>query len=169
MKQVNYLLSIAFILPHYSWQKIIMSNCCLFLKIFCINLKLKYFIKWYKALTKWVQITSLSLFLEIPKLQDELRSLNKSIHKELVRDYVNEAKGTLLLIQRDQLDKDKKMVWVKIRMTRIRGYLESCQYVLFCNSLLLYGCVLDGNESHGIWEEPNDVTKWTGQIFWRHL
>ncbi|XDV34051.1 hypothetical protein PO909_004261 [Leuciscus waleckii] len=51
---------------------------------------------------------------EIPKLQDELRSLNKSIHKELVRDYVNEAKGTLLLIQRDQLDTDKKMMEMKV-------------------------------------------------------
>ncbi|XP_039534551.1 nuclear GTPase SLIP-GC-like isoform X1 [Pimephales promelas] len=51
---------------------------------------------------------------EIPKLQDELRSLNKSIHKELVKDYVSEAKGTLLLIQRDQLETNKKMMEMKV-------------------------------------------------------
>ncbi|XP_051728040.1 nuclear GTPase SLIP-GC-like isoform X3 [Ctenopharyngodon idella] len=51
---------------------------------------------------------------EIPKLQDELRTLNKSMNRELVRDYVNEAKGTLLLIQSGQLDVDKKMMEMKV-------------------------------------------------------
>ncbi|KAK7141706.1 hypothetical protein R3I93_015753 [Phoxinus phoxinus] len=46
---------------------------------------------------------------EIPKLQDELRILNKKINRELTRDYVNEAKGVLL-------DKDKKTVEKKVYM-----------------------------------------------------
>nr|XP_055076832.1 nuclear GTPase SLIP-GC-like isoform X2 [Misgurnus anguillicaudatus] len=36
---------------------------------------------------------------EIPKLQDVLKNLNKSINRELARDYVNEAMGVLSLIQ----------------------------------------------------------------------
>ncbi|XP_067267164.1 nuclear GTPase SLIP-GC-like isoform X2 [Chanodichthys erythropterus] len=51
---------------------------------------------------------------EIPKLQDELRTLNKSMNRELVRDYVNEAKGTLLLIQSVQRDTDRKMMKMKV-------------------------------------------------------
>ncbi|XP_051728052.1 nuclear GTPase SLIP-GC-like isoform X12 [Ctenopharyngodon idella] len=51
---------------------------------------------------------------EIPKLQDELRTLNKTINRGLVRDYVNEAKGTLLLIQSGQLDTDKKTMEMKV-------------------------------------------------------
>ncbi|XP_051728064.1 nuclear GTPase SLIP-GC-like isoform X2 [Ctenopharyngodon idella] len=51
---------------------------------------------------------------EIPKLQDELRTLNKSMNRELVRDYVKVAKGTLLLIQSGQRDTDKKMMKMKV-------------------------------------------------------
>ncbi|KAK2887548.1 hypothetical protein Q8A67_015776 [Cirrhinus molitorella] len=51
---------------------------------------------------------------EIPKLQDDLRSLNKSINRDLARDYVNKAKGHLSLIQSGQLDKDKKMIEMKV-------------------------------------------------------
>ncbi|XP_026087681.1 uncharacterized protein LOC113062213 isoform X2 [Carassius auratus] len=51
---------------------------------------------------------------EIPKLQDDLRNLNKSINRELTRDYVNKVKGTLLLIQSGQLDPDKKMIEMKV-------------------------------------------------------
>ncbi len=83
-----------------------MTNCCLHI----FNHKLKYLIKWDKALTKWVQIASLCLFVEIPKLQNDLRNLNKSINRELARDYVNKAKGHLSLIQSGQFDKDKKTV-----------------------------------------------------------
>ncbi|XP_073714841.1 nuclear GTPase SLIP-GC-like [Misgurnus anguillicaudatus] len=36
---------------------------------------------------------------EIPKLQDVLKNHNKSINQELAKDYVNEAKGVLSLIQ----------------------------------------------------------------------
>ncbi|XP_050992034.1 nuclear GTPase SLIP-GC isoform X9 [Labeo rohita] len=45
---------------------------------------------------------------EIPNLQDVLRSCNKSINQELTRDYVDEAKGVLSLIQSVQLDTNKK-------------------------------------------------------------
>ncbi|KAK2887545.1 hypothetical protein Q8A67_015773 [Cirrhinus molitorella] len=51
---------------------------------------------------------------EIPKLQDVLRSLNKSINRELTRDYVYEAKGVLSLIQSVQLDTDKKAAETKV-------------------------------------------------------
>ncbi|ROL44239.1 Tripartite motif-containing protein 35 [Anabarilius grahami] len=50
---------------------------------------------------------------EIPKLQDDLRILNKSIRRELTRDYVNEAKGVLSLIQSVQLDTEKKTAEMK--------------------------------------------------------
>ncbi|CAM4609598.1 unnamed protein product [Leuciscus chuanchicus] len=53
---------------------------------------------------------------EIPKLQDELRILNKNINRELTRDYVNEAKGVLSLIQSVQLDTDKKTVETKVKV-----------------------------------------------------
>ncbi|RXN13067.1 nuclear GTPase SLIP-GC-like protein [Labeo rohita] len=51
---------------------------------------------------------------EIPKLQDVLRSINKSINRELTRDYVSEAKGVLSLIQSVQLDTDKKAAETKV-------------------------------------------------------
>ncbi|XP_050992005.1 uncharacterized protein LOC127181368 isoform X1 [Labeo rohita] len=51
---------------------------------------------------------------EIPKLQDVLRSINKSINRELTRDYVSEAKGVLSLIQSVQLDTDKKAAEMKV-------------------------------------------------------
>ncbi|XP_067221798.1 nuclear GTPase SLIP-GC-like isoform X2 [Chanodichthys erythropterus] len=50
---------------------------------------------------------------EIPKLQDDLRILNKNIRRELTRDYVNEAKGVLSLIQSVQLDTEKKTAETK--------------------------------------------------------
>ncbi|XP_058610364.1 nuclear GTPase SLIP-GC-like isoform X1 [Onychostoma macrolepis] len=50
---------------------------------------------------------------EIPKLQDDLRTLNKSINRELARDYVNKAKGHLSWIQSGQFDKDKKTIEMK--------------------------------------------------------
>ncbi|KAL1255206.1 hypothetical protein QQF64_013267 [Cirrhinus molitorella] len=55
---------------------------------------------------------------EIPKLQDVLKSLNKSINRELTQNYVYEAKGVLSLIQSVQLDTDKKAAETKetIRM-----------------------------------------------------
>ncbi|XP_043073005.1 uncharacterized protein LOC122323324 [Puntigrus tetrazona] len=62
---------------------------------------------------------------EIPKLQDDLRSLNKSINRELARDYVNEAKGVLSLIQSVQLDKDKKAAEMKDSIIKeLRNNLE---------------------------------------------
>ncbi|KAK2887547.1 hypothetical protein Q8A67_015775 [Cirrhinus molitorella] len=51
---------------------------------------------------------------KIPNLQDDLRNLNKSINRELARDYVNKAKGHLSLIQSGQLDKDKNMIEMKV-------------------------------------------------------
>ncbi|XP_056336207.1 nuclear GTPase SLIP-GC-like [Danio aesculapii] len=45
---------------------------------------------------------------EILQLQDDLRSLNKSINRELAQDFVNKAKGTLLLIQSGQINTTKK-------------------------------------------------------------
>ncbi|XP_073677595.1 nuclear GTPase SLIP-GC-like [Garra rufa] len=63
-----------------------------------------------------------SIETEIPKLQDELRSLNKSINRELTRNYVYEAKGVLSLIQSVQLDTDKKTAEMK---DSIRMELES--------------------------------------------
>uniref|UniRef100_A0A8C1AGB9 Nuclear GTPase SLIP-GC-like n=2 Tax=Cyprinus carpio carpio TaxID=630221 RepID=A0A8C1AGB9_CYPCA len=53
---------------------------------------------------------------EIPKLQDDLRNLNKSINRELTKDYVNKVKGTLLLIQSGQLDPDKKTIEMKVNI-----------------------------------------------------
>ncbi|XP_016396086.1 nuclear GTPase SLIP-GC-like [Sinocyclocheilus rhinocerous] len=53
---------------------------------------------------------------EIPNLQDDLRNLNKSINRELTRDYVNKAKGVLSLIQSGQLDTDKKMIEMKVNI-----------------------------------------------------
>ncbi|KAF4100991.1 hypothetical protein G5714_019187 [Onychostoma macrolepis] len=50
---------------------------------------------------------------EIPKLQDDLRNLNKSINRQLTREYINEAKGVMSLIQSVQLDKDKKAAEMK--------------------------------------------------------
>ncbi|KAI7790027.1 hypothetical protein IRJ41_010200 [Triplophysa rosa] len=51
---------------------------------------------------------------EIPKLRDILINLNKSINQKLTRDYINEAKGILSLIQSVQLDKDKNMTKARI-------------------------------------------------------
>ncbi|XP_016410565.1 nuclear GTPase SLIP-GC-like [Sinocyclocheilus rhinocerous] len=53
---------------------------------------------------------------EIPKLQDDLRNINKNINRELTRDYVNEAKGVLSLIQSVQLDTDKKTIETKVKV-----------------------------------------------------
>ncbi|XP_051949150.1 nuclear GTPase SLIP-GC-like [Xyrauchen texanus] len=50
---------------------------------------------------------------EITDLQEVLRTLNKNINRELTRDYVNEAKGVLSLIQSVQLDTDKKTAETK--------------------------------------------------------
>ncbi|XP_056092504.1 nuclear GTPase SLIP-GC-like [Rhinichthys klamathensis goyatoka] len=50
---------------------------------------------------------------EIPKLQDDLRILNKNITRDLRRDYINEAKGLLSLIQSVQPDTDKETVKMK--------------------------------------------------------
>ncbi|XP_043073139.1 nuclear GTPase SLIP-GC-like [Puntigrus tetrazona] len=55
---------------------------------------------------------------EIPKLQDDLKNLNKSTNRELARDYVNKAKGILSLIQSGQLDKDKKTIEMKFSIIR---------------------------------------------------
>ncbi|XP_051746264.1 nuclear GTPase SLIP-GC-like isoform X22 [Ctenopharyngodon idella] len=54
---------------------------------------------------------------EIPKLQDDLRILNEDITRELTRDYVNEAKGVLSLIQSVQPDTDKEMVKMKDKVS----------------------------------------------------
>ncbi|XP_073677416.1 nuclear GTPase SLIP-GC-like isoform X4 [Garra rufa] len=51
---------------------------------------------------------------EVPKLQDDLRNLNKSVNRELARDYVNKAKGHLSLIQSGQLNEDKKRIEKKV-------------------------------------------------------
>nr|XP_055076867.1 nuclear GTPase SLIP-GC-like [Misgurnus anguillicaudatus] len=52
---------------------------------------------------------------EIPRLHDVLRSLNKSINQKLTRDYVNEAKGVLSLVQSIQLDTDENMTKAEVR------------------------------------------------------
>ncbi|XP_016334885.1 uncharacterized protein LOC107683344, partial [Sinocyclocheilus anshuiensis] len=52
---------------------------------------------------------------EIPKLRDVLKNLNKNIDRKLTRDYVNEAKGVLSLIQGVQLDADENMTKAKVR------------------------------------------------------
>ncbi|RXN15447.1 nuclear GTPase SLIP-GC-like protein [Labeo rohita] len=62
---------------------------------------------------KYAEIEKL-MSIKIPKLQDVLRSLNKSINRELTRDYVSEAKGVLSLIQSVQLDTDKKAAEMKV-------------------------------------------------------
>ncbi|XP_016113492.1 uncharacterized protein [Sinocyclocheilus grahami] len=51
---------------------------------------------------------------EIPKLRDVLKNLNKNINRKLTRDYVNEAKGVLSLIQGVQLDADENMTKAKV-------------------------------------------------------
>ncbi|XP_065139069.1 nuclear GTPase SLIP-GC-like [Paramisgurnus dabryanus] len=50
---------------------------------------------------------------EIPKLQDVLKNLNKSINRELGRDYVNEAMGVLSLIQSFLPSTDEALVQKK--------------------------------------------------------
>ncbi|KAK9976509.1 hypothetical protein ABG768_021714 [Culter alburnus] len=50
---------------------------------------------------------------EIAKLQDDLRIINEDITRELTRDYVNEAKGVLSLIQSVQSNTDKETVKMK--------------------------------------------------------
>ncbi|XP_056124293.1 nuclear GTPase SLIP-GC-like [Rhinichthys klamathensis goyatoka] len=59
-----------------------------------------------------------SIETEIPRLQDDLRILNKNINRELTRDYVNEAKGVLSLIQSVQLDSDKKTAEMKVSIRK---------------------------------------------------
>ncbi|XP_051746308.1 nuclear GTPase SLIP-GC-like isoform X30 [Ctenopharyngodon idella] len=54
---------------------------------------------------------------EIPKLQDDLGILNEDITRELTRDYVNEAKGVLSLIQSVQSDTDKETVKMKDKVS----------------------------------------------------
>ncbi|XP_051527702.1 nuclear GTPase SLIP-GC-like isoform X2 [Myxocyprinus asiaticus] len=53
---------------------------------------------------------------EITDLQEALMTLNKNINRELTRDYVNEAKGVLSLIQSVQLGTDRKTVEAKARV-----------------------------------------------------
>ncbi|XP_051949148.1 nuclear GTPase SLIP-GC-like [Xyrauchen texanus] len=53
---------------------------------------------------------------EITDLQEALRTLNKNINRERTRDYVNEAKEVLSLIQSVQLDTDKKTAETKSSM-----------------------------------------------------
>ncbi|XP_048058475.1 nuclear GTPase SLIP-GC-like isoform X2 [Megalobrama amblycephala] len=50
---------------------------------------------------------------EIPKLQDVLKNTNRSINRQLTRDYINKAKGVLSLIQSVQLDTDVNMAEIK--------------------------------------------------------
>ncbi|XP_067260009.1 nuclear GTPase SLIP-GC-like [Chanodichthys erythropterus] len=62
---------------------------------------------------------------EIPKLQDDLRILNKNISRELTRDYVNEAKGVLSLIQSLQLDADKRTDETKVYMELEKNLIKA--------------------------------------------
>ncbi|XP_073714615.1 uncharacterized protein [Misgurnus anguillicaudatus] len=66
---------------------------------------------------------------EIPKLQNVLRSLNKNINKRLTRDYVNEAKGVLYLIQQDA---NKNMTRAKIH-NDLQKNLEKALKELDCS------------------------------------
>nr|XP_055075141.1 nuclear GTPase SLIP-GC-like [Misgurnus anguillicaudatus] len=52
---------------------------------------------------------------EIPKLQDFLKNHNKSINRERARDYVNEAKGVLSLIQSFLPSTDEAVVQIKAK------------------------------------------------------
>ncbi|XP_073787573.1 uncharacterized protein nuggc.1 isoform X2 [Danio rerio] len=66
---------------------------------------------------------------EIPKLQDLLKNTNKSIRRELIRDYVNQAKGVLFLIQQTKLNTtDEEMA--KIKAAVRNDYKESLKKAL---------------------------------------
>ncbi|XP_009292286.1 nuclear GTPase, germinal center associated, tandem duplicate 3 isoform X2 [Danio rerio] len=65
---------------------------------------------------------------EIPKLQDLLKNTNKSIRRELTRDYVNQAKGVLFFIQSIKLDTNEGMA--KLKATVCKDYYESLEKAL---------------------------------------
>ncbi|XP_005159452.1 nuclear GTPase, germinal center associated, tandem duplicate 2 isoform X2 [Danio rerio] len=65
---------------------------------------------------------------EIPKLQDLLKNTNKSIRRELIRDYVNQAKGVLFFIQSIKLDTNEGMA--KLKATVCKDYYESLEKAL---------------------------------------
>ncbi|XP_050992060.1 nuclear GTPase SLIP-GC-like [Labeo rohita] len=73
---------------------------------------------------------------EIPKLQEVLKKTNMRINRELIRDYVNEAKGVLSFIQSIQLDTDEKMVETK-------GIVHKNLEENLAKALKELGCVFD--------------------------
>ncbi|XP_073714618.1 nuclear GTPase SLIP-GC-like [Misgurnus anguillicaudatus] len=79
---------------------------------------------------------------EIPKLQDVLKNLNKSINRELARDYINEAMGVLSLIQSCRKQQDEALVQKKaeflddLKKNLIEALNElDCQFVIIQNNL----------------------------------
>ncbi|XP_043113854.1 nuclear GTPase SLIP-GC-like isoform X2 [Puntigrus tetrazona] len=98
---------------------------------------------------------------EIPKLQDFLRNLNNIINKELVRDYVNEAKGILSLIKSVQSETEN------VVQTEVHNKFEQN----LCKALeklgwqfdMLY-CVLEKCLSDGVEESESSYLISAGSI-----
>nr|XP_055076855.1 nuclear GTPase SLIP-GC-like [Misgurnus anguillicaudatus] len=79
---------------------------------------------------------------EIPKLQDVLKNHNKSINRELDRDYINEATGVLSLIQSFLPSTDEAVVQKKAKfLDDLKKNLNEalneldCQFVIIQNNL----------------------------------
>ncbi|XP_073714838.1 nuclear GTPase SLIP-GC-like [Misgurnus anguillicaudatus] len=89
---------------------------------------------------------------EIPKLQEALKNLNLSINRDLIRDYVNEAKGVLSLIQSVQLDTDKEMVGVIMLMLHVQYVTSECCHVVHCCCMNVF-CVEVKEKVHKEYEK----------------
>ncbi|XP_026076024.1 nuclear GTPase SLIP-GC-like [Carassius auratus] len=85
---------------------------------------------------------------EIPKLQDVLKKINKSINQELSRNYIKEASGVLSLIQSFQSDRRKRMAEADIKkelQLNLEKALEKLEY-----QFDMLRCFLDKGLSDGV-------------------
>ncbi|XP_056598218.1 nuclear GTPase SLIP-GC-like [Triplophysa dalaica] len=96
---------------------------------------------------------------EIPRLQNVIRSLNKSISEKFTRDYINEAKGILSLIQSFQPDEDKKMTKRGVQM-KLEKSLEKKLKILDGQFDSLYE-ILERCLSKGVEESVKSFVKTT--------
>ncbi|KAA0710115.1 hypothetical protein E1301_Tti018905 [Triplophysa tibetana] len=94
---------------------------------------------------------------EIPRLQNVIRSLNKSISENICRDYISEAKGILSLIQSLQLDEVKKMTKEGVQ-TKLEKSLEKKLKILDGQFDSLYG-ILEQCLSKGVEESVKSFVK----------
>ncbi|KAK2917213.1 hypothetical protein Q8A67_001587 [Cirrhinus molitorella] len=83
---------------------------------------------------------------EIPKLQDVLKNLNHSINKDLARDYVNEAKGILSLIESVQSETGNMTEVHKKFEQNLSKALERLGWQFDMLRCVLEKCLSDGVE-----------------------